>query len=349
MPSRYAAPDLTTFAQALLERAQLEPAKAAVVAEVLVEGDLLGHDTHGLALLAAYLRELEAGTLRHAGEPMVLADYPAALTWDGMLLPGPWLVRTALETAVARAKVNGTCTVVIRRSHHTACLSAYLRAVAEQGFAATIACSDPAISIVAPAGGRRGVLSPNPIAAAWPTAGEPVILDVSLSIATHGMTNRLAAAGAEFPGEWAVDAEGNPTRDGRVLTAQPPGALLPLGGADHGHKGYALGLWVEALTGGLAGHGRADGVSGWSANVFIQVAAPELFGGEEAFRRQMQHVAEACRGTPSRPGVAAVRMPGEGGLRRRREQLRDGVQLHPGIMPALEPWAAKLGVTLPRG
>ena len=51
----YARHDLTTFALQLLQAAGLPPDKAQAVAEVLVEGDLLGHTTHGLALLAPLL------------------------------------------------------------------------------------------------------------------------------------------------------------------------------------------------------------------------------------------------------------------------------------------------------
>ena len=36
------------------------------------------------------------------------------------------------------------------------------------------------------------------------------------------------------------------------------------------------------------------------------------------------------------PAVHPVRMPGEGGLKKRRDQLADGVMLNPEIMPALE-------------
>lgn len=347
MHSPPAASDLNRFAAQLLQGVGLETEKARVVAETLVEGDLLGHTTHGLALLAPYLREIEAGAMRRDGEPMVVADYPAALTWDGQRLPGPWLIVRALDVAVARAKKNGVCTVVIRRSHHLACLAAYLKRVTDQGLAVMLACSDPSLSTVAPHGGSAAVFTPNPLAAAWPTKGDPVILDVSMSITTNGLTNRLHMEGKRFPGKWAIDARGEPTDDPHALTANPPGALLPVGGLDHGHKGYALALLVEALTGGLAGHGRANPSEGWAANVFLQVFAPELFGGEENFRRQAEFIAQACRTTPPRPGFERVRLPGETGLRRREAQLAHGVELHPAILPALVPWAEKLRIPLP--
>lgn len=344
MSARHPAPALVAYATALLTRAGLDADKAAVVAEILVEADLLGHTTHGLALLGPYLAELEKNSMAKTGEPRVVADFPAAVTWDGGRLPGPWLVVRALDVAIARAQTHGTCTVVIRRSHHIACLAAYLQRVTAQGFMVLLSCSDPFVASVAPHGGRVAAYTPNPLAAAWPTEGDPVMLDVSMSITTNALTNRLTNEQRRYPGPWALDAAGHATDDPAVLSANPPGALLPMGGLDHGHKGYAFALLVETLTGALAGHGRADPPEGWGASVFIQVLAPALFGGADEFRRQTEHLAATCRATTPRPGVERVRLPGENGLRRRAEQLAHGVDLYPGILAALAPWSAKLGV-----
>jgi len=345
--TRYPVFPLIEFATTLLTKAGLDGPKAPTVAEVLLEGDLLGHTTHGLVLLALYLGELGQGSMAKTGEPRVVADFPAAVTWDGMRLPGPWLTVKAIELAIARAKINGTCTVVIRRSHHLACLAAYLQRVTDAGLMVILSTSDPSVGGVAPHGGRRGLYTPNPIAAAWPTDGDPVMLDVSMSITTHGMVRRAQREKRRLPGPWLIDAQGNATDDPGVMLAEPPGALLPVGGLDHGHKGYALGLLVEALTGGLAGRGRADPSEGWSANVFLQVFDPALYGGRDDFIRQTSWLANACRDTSPRAGFERVRLPGEAGLRRREDQLANGVELHPSILPALTPWAEKWGVAVP--
>lgn len=346
MSARHSASALRDFAAALLDRLGVDAEKSRVVAEILVEGDLIGHTTHGLALLPAYLAEVEKGSMSKSGEPRIIADFPAAITWDGGRLPGPWLVVRAIDVAMARARKNGVCTVAIRRSHHIACLAAYLRRVADAGLMVILSCSDPNVCSVAPFGGRREVFTPNPLAAAWPTEGEPVIIDVSMSITTNALTKRLETEGRRFPGQWALTADGEPTNDPAALYSNPPGTLLPMGGIDHGHKGYAFALLVEALTGGLAGHGRADPKEGWGATVFIQVMNPACFGGAEEFRRQTEHVAAACRTTPPRSGFERVRLPGESGLRRRADQLEHGVELHSSILPAIEPWARKLGVQM---
>lgn len=344
---RYDAADLTRFADRLLGQAGMPAARAQTVAEILVEGDLLGHTTHGLQLLAPYLAEIENGAMAVAGDPETVADSGAAVTWDGRRLPGPWLVARALDLAMARASERGLCAVVIRRSHHIACLAAYLTRATERGMVALLMSSDPAGASVAPFGSVRPLYTPNPIAAGFPTGGDPVILDVSMSTTTNGLTGRLHAEGGRLEHEWLIDAEGRPSREPAVLFGTARGSILPLGGLDCGHKGFALGLLVEALTAALGGFGRADGPTGWGAAVFLQVIDPAFFGGRDAFLRESGWLAAAAKSSPPAVGREGVRLPGERGLKRRAEQLAHGVELYPTIMPALRPWASKLGVTLP--
>ena len=122
---------------------------------------------------------------------------------------------------------------------------------------------------------------------------------------------------------------------------------VPLGGLDAGHKGFALAILIEALTAGLAGHGRADPPAGWGGTVFVQALDPEAFGGATAFAQQIDWLVDACHGATPRAGVERVRLPGENGMARFREQRANGVRLHSTIMPALRPWCEKLGVAVP--
>jgi L-lactate dehydrogenase len=282
-----------------------------------------------------------------AGEPLVVIARPAAQTWDGRRLPGPWLVLRALDEAAAMAATQGTGTVVIRRSHHIACLAAYLLRATERGLVAIVESSDPVVAAVVPHGGLTPIVTPNPIAAGLPTSGDPILVDISSSITSMGFARQELNAGRRLPGAWLIDADGNATDDPSALFAESKGALLPLGGLDAGYKGFGLALMIEALTAGLAGFGRADPPEGWGGTVFVQVIDPEAFGGLAAFRRQMDHMVEASHASKPRPGVARVRVPGEAGMRRLREQRRNGVALYPAIMPALAPWAEKLGVAVP--
>jgi L-lactate dehydrogenase len=332
-------------------RAGLDDEKSQAVAEILVQSDLMGHTTHGLQLLGPYLNELESGAMTRLGQPEVLADHPAAVTWDGRRLPGPWLILKAMELAAERAATQGTCTVVIRRSHHIACLAAYLQRATDRGLVMVLTCSDPNNASVAPHGGLDAVFTPNPIAAGFPTQASteqaPVLIDISTSATTNGLTGRLHKEGGKLPAAWVMDGHGVPSNDPAVLFNEPKGTILPLGGVDSGHKGYGLSLLVEALTGGLAGHGRADPKEGWGATVFLQIIDPRAFAGIDAFVRQTGRVAEQCHASRPARVDTAVRLPGEKGLALAARQKADGVALYPSIIPSLSSWAMKLGVTEP--
>jgi len=343
----YQADALADFAAALLEAAGLASERAQTVGQILLEGDLLGHDTHGLALLAPYAEELLAGRMTAAGEPEIVSDRGPTVAWHGKRLPGPWLTVQGIALAEARAKQYGQCSVSISHSHHIACLAAYLEQTARRGFLVLLTCSDPNVAAVAPYGGSKPVFTPNPIAAAWPTQGDPVILDISASVTTMGQVQRHHREGRLFEKPWLLDEAGRPSADPAVMLSGAKGSIQPLGGLDAGHKGFALALLIEALTSGLGGFGRADPPEGWGASVFIQVFDPAAFGGAAAFVRETGAVAALCRASPPGDPARPVRLPGERGLALKARQLAQGVALQSDIMPALKSLATRLGVPMP--
>jgi LDH2 family malate/lactate/ureidoglycolate dehydrogenase len=338
---------LRDFATALGEKAGLASDRAKAQAEVLLEADLMGHTTHGLAMLGGFLKNIETGAIRAKGEPKVISDRGSTILWDADTLPGTWILTKAIGEARARVAQHGVVTVVLRNTSHIAALGAYLRQATDQGFIITIANSDPSMRTVAPAGGRDAQLAPNPLAFGYPTEDEPVLIDISTSSVANGWVRRWSAEGRRLPGKWLLDAGGNPTDEPGALFGNPPGAMLPLGGTELGHKGFALGLMVEVLTAGLCGTGRADKPTGGGSPVFVQVIDPKVFAGVDALKREASWLAQACRVSKPRPGVAAVRMPGDTALAKRRAQLASGVELYPSIMPDLKIWADRFGIAVP--
>ena len=337
---------LRTGISDLFVAAGMDAEKAAVVAEMLVEADLIGHSTHGSGLVESYLDALASGELNGSGTYDVLADRGACVTWRGNRLPGAWLVREALDLACDRAPQYGVVTVAIGGSHHTGALAAYLRPVTERGFVAEICCSTTSAARMAPFGGTTPVLTPNPLAIGFPTGGDPILIDLSASITTTTLTRTLAARGERYPDKWALTAAGEPTDDPREVTERG-GTLLPLGGAHKGYKGFGLALMVDVLSQGLADFGREDPPAPMSLAVFIQVIDPEAFGGRKAFARRAGFVADLCRAVPPAPGVSGVRVPGDGAARSRRAALDEGVLVDGSMMDALSDRAAKLGIPWP--
>ncbi|MBT3535206.1 MAG: Ldh family oxidoreductase, partial [Rhodospirillaceae bacterium] len=94
----YAIGDLIRYATDLFAAAGMPADRAAVVAELLVEADAMGHDTHGLNLAAKYLDHLTSGVMKAMGDVDVVSDRGATMVWDGDYLSGVWLTWKAIQT-----------------------------------------------------------------------------------------------------------------------------------------------------------------------------------------------------------------------------------------------------------
>ncbi len=283
--------------------------------------------------------------MEKSGEPEVVADAGAIALWDARRLPGLWTTMLAVEESIRRADKLGMGAISLRRSHHIGCLAAFLEEPARRGYVVLIFSSDPSAAAVAPYGGRGAVMTPNPIAAGIPRDPDPILIDVSMSITTSGMCARLRETGGRFPAKWLLDADGNPTDDPGVTAAG--GTILPIGGVDYGHKGYGLGLLVEALTQAVAGYGRADGPTEWGAGVLVLTFAPAKLGGSDAFLRQTNFLADACLGSPPIDADRPVRLPGQMALERKRQAERDGLKLPEVVLAGLKALASQSGIPLP--
>ncbi|GGB06119.1 lactate dehydrogenase [Brucella endophytica] len=335
---------LREVARDIFKATGLAADKAEAVARYLVEADLMGHTTHGLALAPWYLQSLRDGVMAADGIPETVSDRGAAICWRGLRLPGAWLVSTGVALCMERARQYGTATLVIGDSHHIGALAAYLPDATAEGFMISIASSSPSGAQVAPFGGLKGVFTPDPVAYGIPTPGDPILIDISASITTVNMAQRMIQEGRSYEHPWVMDAEGALSTDPNAVIAG--GSLLPTGGLDHGQKGYGMALAVEALTQGLAGYGRADTPKGTNAAVMITVHDPDAFGGQAAFLRQTGWLANACLASPPRDPSRPVRLPGQAALARRRKAMSEGVELYPSIIPALKVEAERLGVDI---
>lgn len=338
---RFNANHLIDFAASVLTLAGLEQEKSQIVAEILVEADLMGHTTHGLQLLPSYVKDLEEGNMLKCGKPEIVNDSGAAITWNGNYLPGPWLVYTAIDLALERLAQYPVVTLVIQKSHHIACLAAYLERVTAKGFMILLSCSDPGNRTVAPFGGTTGVYSPNPLAAGIPTKGQPILMDVSMSTTANAYVKRAFDENKKLPHPWLLETNGHVTDDPAKFFDENRATILPLGGLDAGHKGFALGILIEALTNALGGFGRAEKPDRWTASVFIQIVNPAGFGGSEGFMSETDFLSNECQ-----KSAENVRLPGQRALSLKEEQLKNGLSLYPSVLGGLQELSRKWDVAL---
>lgn len=343
----YSLDEIETAVLSLFLASGLPTEMAHDVTRSLVEADAIGHTTHGLAIAPWYLSEIASGGLRVTGTYDVISDRGGCIAWRGNRLAGAWLINRAIDLALERIEAQGTVTVTIGEGYHTGALATYLPRLTERGYLVILACSGPAAQGVAPFGGTTGVFTPNPLSAGIPTLGDPVLLDISCSITTIKRSLQLSEAGGQYDSEWLLDEAGQPSRDPKVLI-EGKGTLMPVGGIDHGHKGYAMALLVEALTQGLTGTGRRHELSGTVMNTFLQVIDPEAFGGKREFAEEMDWLVENCRQSPPRAGFDRVRVPGDQARRRHETALKEGLPLSDAIMGGLAPHFARHGIVVPR-
>ena len=336
--------------RAVIERLFLSTGMSAEmssdVTDCLLGADMIGHSTHGLAIAPWYMDEIRNGEMQLGEHIETISDRGACLAWNGRRLPGAWLVNRAIDAALERVSRYGVVTVTIAEGHHTGALATYLPRLTDKGLMVLLACSGPASQGVAPYGGTVGLFTPNPLSAGIPTHKDPILLDISCSITTIKHSGQLAQAGKSYPGEWALDSDGRPSTDPQVLSHG--GTLMPIGGLDHGHKGYAMALLVEALTQGLCGVGRKDHLSGIVMNTFLQVIDPAALGGSANYLDETTWLMDACHNTPPRPGIDEVRVPGDRARTRMREAQERGVYLNKSIVEGLSPYVAEIGESFPR-
>nr|CAA6830713.1 MAG: Malate dehydrogenase (EC [uncultured Thiotrichaceae bacterium] len=226
-------------------------------------------------------------------------------------------------------------------------LAAYLEKPARAGYLTQIVCSDPAVAIVAPFGGSEPLFTPNPMEWGIPTSTDPVMIDISASTTTAGMSARLHATGRQGDHAWWLDAEGQPSNNPSVMFEDPPGSLQALGGMDAGHKGFGLALFVGAISSALAGYGRADGADTWGASVHVQVTDISAFGDASDFHAQTDHLVARCVNSKPADPAKPVRVPGQRGLALKAEQLKSGVALRADIVSALTELATQADIAMP--
>lgn len=343
---RFDADTLHDTLTTLFTRAGATPEVADSTARILVEGDLLGHHTHGVKLARGYLKDMQDGHATGDHTRLEIHDKGSiAALFDGHYILGPWLMERALARCRDSARHAGLGIVTIRRAHHIACLAAYLQPLVEANLVPVIMSSDPANASVAPFGGLTPVYSPNPLAIGIPGRHQPMLIDVSMSTLANGTVARARRNGERLPYPAILDAEGRTSDDPEDYFRPPGGSILPLGELAFGHKGFALGLAIEALTSALGGYGRKDTPTGAGASVTVMVIDPARFGGAASFLDETDHLTRRCLNAGEREAGRPVRLPGQAGLARRRDYLENGIPLPEDALETLQAAIADASLT----
>jgi uncharacterized oxidoreductase len=321
--------------------------EAALVAEHLVEAELAGVVSHGVLRVPPYIEAVREGRVVPGAPLTVLRQTPATAALDGNHGFGQVMARRAMETAMEIAEHSGVAAVTLVRCSHTGRLGAYTEHAARHGLVGLMMVNAGGHGQwVAPFGGTVGRLSTNPFSIAVPTGLDfPLVLDVATSVAPEGKVRACRAAGKPISESWVVAADGRPTTNPADLYGPPRGALLPFGG----HKGFGLGLVVDALAGILSGAGcctdPAAPLEGQTDGVFLVAIRVEAFCPLPLFRQQVALLVQHVKSSPPAPGFEAVLVPGEPEARERARREREGIPIEEGVWQALQAVFESLSVS----
>lgn len=355
--ARYTAESLREQTAAVLQAWGMAADAAGRTAELMVETDLLGVDSHGVSMLLQYEGMQRAGRLRLAARPQLLRDGPATALFDGGASLGHVVSAQAMQLAVDKARVTGIALVGVRNSHHFGAAGVYARIASRQGLIG-LATSSAIASMLVPTRGAEPVLGTNPIAFAAPAQRNgDFVLDIATTTTAANKVKVKALRNQPVPAGWVIDGQGAPVTDPHAARAQvydrPEGGLTPLGGSETlgGHKGYGLSLLAQVLGATLNGAAfgpifHRDHGAGDPANIghsFIAIA-PSFFGAPGDFERDLDDIIDVLHATrpvdPARP----VLVPGDPERSTHAERSRTGIPLPAALERQIREIAGRAGV-----
>ncbi|MBE9603628.1 Ldh family oxidoreductase [Acetobacteraceae bacterium H6797] len=351
------APVIRAQIESILRAWGMTPELVEITAEVMVETDLAGVDSHGLSMLMLYEEQMRKGQLNLQAKPQVVRDMPAMALIDGQAGLGHPVAAMAVDVAVKKAKEAGIGAVGVFNSHHFGAAGWYAQRAANAGCLGLVFSTARSI-VMLPTRGAEPVLGTNPIAFAAPARKEPgLLVDMATTTVAVNKVKVYELNEKPVPTGWVFDGKGQPVTDSTkamdYLQREPQGGLTPLGGTGvmGSHKGYGLGLMVQVLAGALVGGsfsplrnrtqkpGEGDNIGH-----FVIAIDPAAFGDTETFLETMDATLGVCRAIPAADPALPVLVPGDPERASRVERLEKGIPVPPLLAAKIEAISGRAGV-----
>lgn len=353
---------LKTFCSEALEKLGVPREDAKIVADVLVEADLRGVESHGVARMSRYVTGIQQGMMRPKASVAFVHETLSTATIDANGNLGQPVSHRAMQLAIAKARDHGLGFVAVRNSNHFGIAGYYAMMALKEDMIGI--CTTNSEVLVVPTFARNALLGTNPIAIAVPAGKErPFVLDMSTSTVTRGKLEVYARMEKHVPLNWATDEKGLATDDpGRVLQnimKRTGGGLLPLGGASEengGHKGYGLAFAVEIFSGILSGALYADRVYPKSKDGkplpsgighFFGAIRIDAFRSKEEFKRDMDDIMHRLKNAPKAEGAQRIYIHGEKEFEEAEKLAKLGVPLNSKVIEELRNIARQLDMDKP--
>jgi LDH2 family malate/lactate/ureidoglycolate dehydrogenase len=317
---------LLSFATAVYVAAGMSQEDARLCADTLVQADLWGHQSHGVMRLSWYAARLKAGVCDPKARPELVVDAGGLALIDGHDGMGQVLTARAAKEAINRAKAHGIAAVGIRNSNHFGTALYFTLMAAREGCVAFL--STNASPAMAPWGGRKKTVGTNPWSWACPAGSHPpMVLDIANTGVARGKIYLARQKGQSIPEGWAINAAGAPTTDPAEAIE---GIILPMAQ----HKGYAIALMMDMLSGVLTGSGFGAEIAGpyqaerrSRAGQLMIALNIESMQPLKEFNERMEELISQIKSVPLAQGFSEVFYPGEIEARNDARNRREGLTL----------------------
>jgi uncharacterized oxidoreductase len=339
-----AAPRLVELVTAIMHAAGCNAQEAATIARRLVDSNLVGHDSHGVLRVGKYLEWVREGWLKANQTPTIVFDSDAIAIVDGNRGFGQVVGEFAGKLGTAKAAKTGIALVGLRNCGHLGRVGDWADLAAEAGQVSLHFLNTSGAQRVAPFGGGDRRLSTNPITIGVPVAGgEPIIVDMTTSMAAEGKLMVALNRGERVPEGWIIDKRGRPTTDPKDF--YDGGALLTVGG----HKGSGLSIVTDLLAGAISTGKSSDPADDVLRNNMLSIyIAPEVYDAQGAVAAEVaRFVAWVKASPPARPDTPVL-LPGEVERMTRAERAAHGVPVDDKTCADLTAAAVSVGLTRER-
>ncbi len=341
--TRFTFETLRSFAHQVMVSVGASDQNATIVADHLAGSNLVGHDSHGIHRLEEYVLAIHEGRVDPKAIPTPVRERATTAVYEAAGVLGQVAGALVTEQVITRALAQGTAVVTARNANHIGRAGVYALQMANAGLVGQVYCSCNGAPLVAPWGSTERMLATNPIAIAVPTAGEPILVDVTTSVTAEGKVRVARNSGKLLSPDQILDRDGNPSIRPEDLYAG--GSILPLGAA-MGHKGYGLSVVVDLLGALLGGAGAAKMDKKFSNNFSLWAVDPEVLGGRAEMERLQQEYFAQLKSAAPKPGVDEIFLPGEPEQRTAAARARDGLPLDAGTLTRLDGLADRLKLLL---
>ena len=321
---------------------------AMLTAEMMVETDLRGVDSHGISMLPTYDRELRAGRLNMRPQWKTVRDRPAMARIDADRSLGHPVSAHAMNLAVDKCLATGVAVVSVFNSHHFGAAGCYAKIAADRGVIGMVTSATRGVTLV-PTFAAEPVMGTNPLAFAAPArTNAPFQLDMATTTVAAGKVKVHKLNHKPVPAGWVVDGDGRAVTDEtqafRHVFETPEGGITPLGGPRDlgGHKGYGLAVLVHILGGTLGGasfsplRNRTQRDSDpHNIGHFFMAIDPGAFRDAGEFERDLDDVIDVLHGAKRADPAQPVLVAGDPERLTRAERLEQGVPIPDDLMTQL--------------